>query len=359
MNCPHCHAEIPNSVAVCPYCGQNPATGTATQNDATVYSAQTQTQNTAQTAAQPNTANYTQTGYQQTAQGSMPYYSATPTYTTPMANTQVKRGKSGGEIAAIVIAVVVSIISVIAAFVILVIYAERTVDNIDLDDYYDDTSSSYFDEFGDFGGYGIDDFSDEDSLDHLFDYYNSLIGGDAQYPASAPAEEHTAIEFQDYLYSFSDGTISTTYTVELDEVYRGDAALKLIEGAKLPTVESEQEIYLAKFKLTITEQDTEAYVTVAPSIFTAAYSGESDGASSGQYDSLSYLDYKDKNQLLKKGESGTCWMAFVVDKSDERPLVMWDKYEGEYFRYSKAAVSAVSGLEAGAALEKESDVSSN
>lgn len=350
MKCPHCHAEISDSTTACPYCGQNPATGAAQQNFSTVYSNQTNAQPTSQPAA----PGYAQPNYQQTAQTGTPYYyGGVPNYSTAGMNIPVQKGKTPGEIAAIVIAVVVSVISVIAAMVIFVIYMERLSDKYD---YTTDDGGSYLEDFEE---YGIDDFTDEDSLDHLFDYYSSLTGTESQYPASAPAAEHTPVTYQDYLYSFSDGTIDTTYSVELDEVYRGEAALKLLEGAKLPDTGSDREIYLVKFKVTVTEQDTEAYVNPAPSLFTAAYSSEEEGSAGSQYDTLSYLDYKDNNQLLKKGESGTRWMAFAVATTDERPLIMWDKYEGEYFRYSKAAVSNATGLEAGAALESQSSVSSN
>lgn len=363
MKCPHCHAEISDSMTSCPYCGQSTSAAASQQNYATAYSAaqptqQPNPQNT-QTATQPN---------QQTAQGAMPYYYAqTPNYTTMNGNVSVKKGKTGGEIAAIVIAIVVSVFSVIAALIIFVVYVEKWSENTNDYDFNDDTSSSYFGDydFGDYGEYGIDGFDDEDSLENFFDaygygdYYNSIFGSKSQYPASSPAAEHTPIEVQDYLYSFSDGSVTTTYTVELDEVYRGEAALKLLDGARLPTIDSTQEVYLAKFKVTVTDQETEAYVNPAPSMFTAAYKGEGDGSSSDQYTTLSSLKYKNANKLIKKGESDEFWMAFLVDKSDERPLIMWDKYESNYFRYSKAAVSSAAGLEAGAALEEESAVSSN
>lgn len=327
MKCPNCNAEIPDYSASCPNCGQNI----------------TQTNN-----SQPN--------YQTSYQGATPYYY----YSAPgYVNTgmpQAQREKTVGEIVAIVAAVIVSVLSLFAAMIILSYYVSRFPSDTSHDNYGYDDFSSYYDGFEQ---YGIDDFTDEDSLEHFFDYYNSMLGEESQYPISNPAKEHTSIKFDDYLYSFSNGSVNTDYNVELNEVYRGDAALKLLEGAKLPDIDNGMEIYLAQFKLTVTEQETEAYVTASPSVFTSAYKGEESGVASSEYDSLTNIDYKDANQLLKKGESGIRWMAFVVEKNDERPLIMWDKYEGEYFRYSKAAISSAEGLEAGAAVEKQSKVSSN
>ena len=353
MKCPYCNAEISNSMTTCPYCGQTVSAGVSASGYTTAYSA-------------PQS---TQTNYQPTAQnsqGAMPYSYATPTYTTVNGNAHVQKGHTGGEIAALITAVIVSIVSVFAAFVILAVYtAKWNEGSTDSQFGSDDTSSSYLGDydFGDFGDYGIDGFDDEDSLEPFFDYYNdyfnSITGSQAKYPASSPAPEHTPIEVEDYLYSFSDGSVTTTYTVELDEVYRGEAALKLLDGARLPNIDSDKDIYLVKFKVAVTDQETEAYVNPAPSMFTAAYNGEETGNSSEPYTTLSSLKYKNANKLIKKGESDEFWMAFAVNKNDERPFIIWDKYDGNYFRYSKAAVSSAAGLEAGAALEDETAVSSN
>lgn len=359
MKCPHCAAEISESMMTCPYCGQTTATGTPQQTYTTAYSAPQTAQTNAQNAQNTqNTQNAPTYGYQQTA----PYAYATPNYATVNGNASVKKGRSGGEIAAMITAIVVSIISVIASFVILAFYTSKWSENSEHYDFNEDDTGSYLGDydFGDFGGYGIDAFDDEDSLENFFDSYSSIFGAQSQYPSSAPAAEHTPIEVQDYLYSFSDGYITTTYQVELDEAYRGEAALKLLDGAKLPELSDNKEIYLAKFKVTITEQSTEAYVAVAPSYYTVAYNNDKEITTTNQYTTLTYFEYKDNNQLLKKGESGERWMAFIVDKDDERPLIVWDKYnDGNYLRYSKAAVSGAAGLEAGAAIEEQSSVSSN
>ncbi len=338
MKCPQCHAEISELSRNCPYCGHAVA------------------------PAQP-----AQTAYHPGASGATPYYYTAPAYGTTTSSA-VKKGKSGGEIAAIVIAVIVSILSVFAAVIIFSIYTVRlasTVDSsgFDLDDFssgYDGDYSEYgdFGDFGGFGDYGIDDFDDEDSWESFLEHYGSLFGDKSQAPAAAPAEEHNPVEFQDYLYSFSNGNVETTYTVELDEAYRGEAALKLLEGAKLPEISDQQEIYLAKFKLQITEQETEAYVTVAPSTNMIAYAWTEDGTSGQQYTTLININYKDNNKLIKKGEENGCWMAFIIDKTEERPILMWDKYEGEYFRYSKAAVANPAGLEAGSAVEQNDGTTS-
>ena len=335
MKCPHCNSEVSNS-NVCPNCGQRIDPTAASQQAA---------------QSQP----YPQQNYQSTVQqGASPYYYySTPVYGSPNVCAQPQREKTGGEIAAIVIAVVVSVLSFFAA---IIIFANlmASIDDHEYNYDYDDTSS-----YDDFSQYGIDDFTDEDSLDHFFDYYNSIFGEESKYPGSNPANEHTPVEFDDYLHSFSNGDVSTTYNVELDEAYRGNAALKLLEGAKLPEIDDGKEIYLAKFKVTVTKQETEAYVEVAPSILTSAYKGDESDPSLVKYESITYVNYKNEKELLKKGESGERWMAFIVEKTDERPLIMWDSYEGEYFRYSKAAESSEAGLEAGAAIESESDVSSN
>lgn len=335
MKCPQCHAEIPDFNHRCPYCGCIPAT--------------------IQASAAPATAS-----------GASPYfYTANSTATHPM----TKKGKSGGEIAAIITAIIVSVLSVIASFIIFSIYTMRLAQQItpyDLDglssdfysdfgDYGDYDDYGDFGNFGDFGGYGMDGLDDEDSWESFFEHYSSLFGQTSKYPASSPAAEHQPISFDNYLYSFSNGNINTTYSVELDEAYRGAAALKLLEGAKLPEMTDTQEIYLAKFKLTVTEQETEAFVTVGPSSNTTAYAWTEDGTSGKQYFSLGNISYKDNNKLIKKGEETDCWMAFVIDKTEERPLIMWDKYQTEYFRYSKEAISSETGLTAGAAIEPETD----
>ncbi|MBQ5544896.1 MAG: zinc ribbon domain-containing protein [Clostridia bacterium] len=339
MKCPKCYAELPDGTARCTRCG-SPLSQTRTTAMPYAYTA----------SAAPVSAGY--------------------------AAPAAKRGKTGGEIAAIVTAIIVSVLSVIAAFVILFAFlaksAEKVASSYDLDDIgsligegdgdsdYGDFGGLNPDLFGDYGGYGMDGFDDEDSWEDflrqyssLFGDYYGLFGESSMYPASLPAAEHTPVSFNDSLYSFSDGYINTDYTVSLEEAYRGDAALKLLEGAKLPEWNDDQELYLVKYKLNVTKQDTEAFVPVGSSAIPAAYAAGENGAVGKQFPSLSSISYRDNNKLIKTGEEADCWMAFVVDKTEERPLIEWKPGSGEYFRFSRQAVTDAAGLTAGAAYDPE------
>ncbi|MBQ1555556.1 MAG: zinc ribbon domain-containing protein [Clostridia bacterium] len=338
MRCPKCGTILPDGAGICSRCGC-PLSQTRTTAMPYAYTA----------SAAPASSGY--------------------------AASAARPGKSGGEIAAIVTAIIVSLLSVIAAFIILFAFlaksAEKVASSYDLDDFgsligeggSDDEYGGFGglnpDLFGDYDGYGMDGFDDEDSWEDFLKQYSSLFGdygmfGDSSmYPASLPASEHTPVSFQDSLYSFSDGYINTSYTVSLEEAYRGDAALKLLQGAKLPEWNDDQELYLVKFRLNVTKQDTDAFVPVGSSTIPTAYACGENGAVGKQFHSLNSLSYRDNNKLIKAGEEADCWMAFVVDKTEERPLIEWKSGSSEYFRYSGQAVSDAAGLTAGAAFEPQ------
>lgn len=371
MKCPHCGSEIADLSQSCVFCGKaitiaDTAQSYTAPQTGSAASAPSQPQQQTQNAGYRSTANTYSYGNGRYA---APAYGAQPAGAyLPSAN----QGKSGGEIAAIVSAIVVSVLSFILAFIIFAFYVARAAKNMpDITNYGGDSSGFDFGDFGDFGdydfddpdGYGIDGFDDEDSLENFLEYYGSLFGTQkAAHPASDPAAEHMPVEFSDTLYSGTAGFISCKFQVELDEVYRGEAALKLLEGARLPEIADNMEIYLVKYKLNITEQETEAFVNLAPDkLFAAAYSAEEkDGVltTGRQYVTLSNVSYKDANQLIAKGDDAYGWIAFAVDKTEERPLIMWNKYNKEYFRYSTQAISDPTGLEAGAAFDPEDTVSS-
>lgn len=237
-----------------------------------------------------------------------PYYSYQP------------KKKSGGEKFAVVTAIILAVISPIAAFIIFLSFA---------------TYSTY------------DYVSDLPDYDYFYssDYSQSQ---DSKYNFTHPTPKNTPVEFKEELFSFSNGYIETEYEVTLEETYRGDAAVKMLEGAKIPEINSMQEIYLVKFKVSITKQDTPAYVTLTS---LSAYAYDSDNLS---YPALSLIDYKDNTQLLMEGENGTRWMAFVVDKDDESPYIAWyDENKCEFFRNTEAAISDPSKVTVGEAVEEK------
>ena len=71
------------------------------------------------------------------------------------------------------------------------------------------------------------------------------------------------------------------------------------------------------------------------------------------YEVLESLPYKDNLGLMTKGEEGTRWIAFIVEKDPPEPLLMWYKYDQSYFRNGGESITDPTGLEPGAAIEKK------
>ena len=255
---------------------------------------------------------------------------------------QLKTTRTGGETAAVAIAIVVSVLSVVAAFIIFVAYASymasREVEKYGIDAADDFDSNEYGD----------------DELDEFFkDYY----GGDSKYNSETPAGLNTPISFKTELYSFSEGEIKTEYEVSMTAAFRGEAALKMLEGVGLPTYDKDtSDIYLARFRVKITQQDKEAIVTL-PMSYPAAYPSKTVSLFSSQYKALDSLDYLHKYSLISKGEEVETYVAFIVDKDDKSPCIRWNLTEDKVFRNDEEAISDASAVEAGAAIEKPDDSS--
>ncbi len=324
MKCPYCGWESPADFEKCPSCGQ-PQTAQNAQTAQPVSSASAANPQ----AAYPTTDTYTPPAY------TPPAY--TPSSYNPYVNTTASKGMTGGETASIIIAIVVSLLSLIIGFVIFVTYAAVNTDNM-------------IDNSDDYGMDAFDDFDSNDYLDDFFDNYFGKTDDGEKYSIVSPADLHTPIAFEDEFYSFSEGDINTKYEVELDETYRGQAALTLLEGATLPKIdENTFEIYLAKFKVRITEQSTESIVSLR---YNHPYAVSSkDNILS--YEVLESLPYKDNLGLMTKGEEGTRWIAFIVEKDHPEPLLMWYKYDQSYFRNGGESITDPTGLEPGAAIEKK------
>lgn len=268
------------------------------------------------------------------------------TFTTATAPRNVPRKRTGGEKASIAIAIVVSVLSVIAAFIIFIAYMTITVKNL---------SDNY-----EYGTDAFDDFDsneyDDDFEEFFKDFYNN--NDNENYGLKSPAGLNTPITFKEKLYSFSEGEIETEYEVSVTNTYRGDAALKLLEGAALPKYdEDENEIYLVKFKVKITDQEKDAIVTL-PMSSPAAYPSDTDSLFSDDYDVISNLDYVNKFALISKGETVETWLAFIVDKEDRNPCILWNSLENKAFRDTNDAISDKDSVEAGAAIQK-SDAAEN
>lgn len=229
------------------------------------------------------------------------------------------RKKSGAEIASMVIAIIVAALSPIMAYIIFLSAVLMK------------TPSEYI--------YGMPDSDYTYSSD--FDGYSFN-----KYDYSNPAPKNTPVEFEEKLFSFSHGYIKTKYEVTMEETYRGEAADKLLSGAKIPELNSMQEIFLVKFNVNIIEQDSPAYVTLTS--FSAAALNDN----AYPYQSLNLIDYKDNTQLLMEGESGTRWMAFIVDKDAENPFVAWnDDTKCKYFLNTEQSISDPSLVIEGEAVE--------
>ena len=243
--------------------------------------------------------------------------------------------KSGAEIAAIVISILVSVFSIIAAFVILIAFtayqAVKTSDQYGID--------------------AVDDFDSNEYDDDLDQFFKDYYSGENKYTSETPAGLNTPISFKKELYSFSEGEVQTEYEVTMTGVYRGEAALKMLEGATLPEYDPDAEdIYLARFTVKITNQDKEAIVTL-PMSYPAAYPSNTVRLFSSDYNALSSLDYVNKYSLISKGEELETYIAFIVSKDDQSPCIRWDLTEDKVFRSEEEAVSDASTVEAGIAID--------
>ena len=290
----------------------------------------------------------TRCGYQSPAQfGRCPYCGAVQTVGQPVASASpytVKASKrSGGETAAIVTAITVSIISVVAAFFIFIAFmsymGSKIMSGVDFSS----------DSFGDFDS---DEF--EDKFDSFFDFSdNNEIGS-----VKSPVGMNTPLKFKEKLYSFSEGEVETEYEVAMTETYRGEAALKLLEGAALPIYNDQiYEIYLVRFNVTITDQKKDAIVTM-PIVDAVAYPSDSARLFYDEFETSDGLDYANKYALIQKGDTLETWVAFIIDKDEQSPVIMWNEFENKAFCNKNQAVSSADSLEAGSALEKKDVVSS-
>ena len=320
MKCPYCGFESPANFEKCPSCGQ-PQTSQSAQTAQPVSSAPTVNPQT----AYPTTAPYTPPAY-------------TPPSYNPYVNAASTKGMTGGETASVIIAIIVSLVCIVMGFVLFVINVGMKADQM-------------ASESDDYGMDAFDDFDSNDYLDDFFDNYFGKTDDSGKYSIVSPADLHTPIAYEDDFYSFSEGFVKTGYEVELDETYRGQAALQLLDGAALPEYDvSTSELYLVRFKVKIIEQDKDAIV----SLYYVSPSAVNSSNQTLQYDPLN-LNYKDNIALMSKDQEGYRWLAFVVDKTDQNPLIMWNKYDERYFRNSGESVSDPAGLEAGGAMEQKAD----
>ncbi len=241
------------------------------------------------------------------------YYNPNNPYYTPP-----RTKKLNGEGFAIVAAIILAILSPILSFIILLAMPS--------DDVSDTVSQMPYNDYPTFSDYESEPFYKYDMTD--------------------PAPKNSPVEFNDELFSFSNGYVQTQYEVTLEQTYRGDAALKLLGDAKIPEITTMQEIYIAKFNVKITKQNTPAYVTLI-SLSAFAYDSHKN-----VYPTLSLIDYKDNKQLLMEGESGTRWIAFVVDKDDENPYIAWsDQDKFEFFRNTEPSISDAFEVTEGEAVD--------
>lgn len=254
--------------------------------------------------------------------------------------------RSGGETAAIVAAIVVSVISVIASIFIFLSFMSYVGSKIIASDEF-----------------GIDSFDDSDSDDYsgnfadFFKEFNKRNRDNND--SNATVGMNTPIQFKEKLYSFSEGDVETEYEVSMIETYRGEAALKLLEGATLPRYDEDKyDIYLVKFSISITNQEADAIVT-APMSNPVAYSSDADSLFTSDYSAIYNLDYANKYALISKGDTVDSWMGFIVDKDEQSPRILWNVYEDKAFRNSDPAISDPDAVEAGAAIEIIEDVSSD
>ena len=144
------------------------------------------------------------------------------------------------------------------------------------------------------------------------------------------------------------------YEVSLLETYRGEAALKMLEGAVLPEYDTDSEdIYLVKFKIAVTEQENDAIVAL-PMGNPTAFPSNSVSLFSNGYECISDISYANRLSLISKGEHVETWLAFIVSKDDERPCIMWNiSNSDKVFRDTQDAVDDPDAVESGTAIETE------
>ncbi|MBQ9901115.1 MAG: hypothetical protein IJM51_01825 [Clostridia bacterium] len=318
MKCIRCGYESPVQFVKCPRCGTQ--------------------QNTAQNFP-PYGSQYNNMNYYNNANNANNAGAYNP-YPVNNVNTALPAKRSGGETAAIVISIIVGFLSVIAAIVIFVAFvayrASQTVNEYGIDSYDDYDSNEY--------GF------DEDDIEGFFkDYY----GSDSIYTSDNPAGLNTPISFKTELYSYSAGEVQTEYEVTMTAAYRGEAALKMLEGAALPTFDqNESDIYLAEFNVKITDQDKEAIVPL-PLSYPAAYPSNEISLFSSGYKALTGLDYVNQKHLSVKGEDVKTYIAFIVSKEDSSPCIKWNLTENKVFRSGEEAISDPSAVEEGAAIDTD------
>lgn len=267
-----------------------------------------------------------------------PVNTAASPYQSNTSNSTLNR--TPGETISVIAAIVVSVLSIVAAFIIFIAYVSVTAANAINDPEY--------------GIDAIDDFDSNEFDSDLEDFFKKYYNSDNQtYDSDSPADLDTPITFKETLYSFSEGDVSTEYEVTMTETYRGEAAVKLLEGAALPTYDHvANDIYLVKFKIKITDQEKDAIVTI-PTGNPAAYPTNTVSIFSSGYETVKKLNYVNSKKLLTKNEEVETWMAFIVSKNDESPCIRWNRSTDSVFRNSSPAISDASGVEAGAAIEKE------
>ena len=268
-----------------------------------------------------------------TVQGSQPYHYSP----TQQAYNADPSQHTTADTIAITVGIVVSALSLIAAFVILIGY-----------------SSYLATKTAEENGFGIDAFDDFDSneYDDIEDFFQHYYSSDAE--DNSDSGLNVPLSFKEKLYSFSEGEVETEYSVSITQTYRGEAALKLLEGDILPTYnEFSNEIYLVRFKIVITNQDKDAIVP-APLGNPVAYRDGTTGIFSEGYDTIENLSYANRNKLIKKGEELETWMAFIVSKNDSSPCVRWNAAVNQEFRNTGKSISDPAEVEAGAAIEKTS-----
>ena len=169
----------------------------------------------------------------------------------------------------------------------------------------------------------------------------------------SPAGMNTPIKFKEKLYSFSEGEVETEYEVSMTGVYRGEASLKLLDGAVLPIYNDAQyDIYLVRFSVKITDQEKDAIVTL-PISNPAAYSSDSVSLFSNEFSAIDQLKYTNRFALIGTGQAVETWIAFIVDKDEKSPCIMWNRNENKAFRYAEEAISDPASVELGSAIEKE------
>lgn len=246
-------------------------------------------------------------------------------------------GRSGGEIAAIVIAVIVSVLSVIAAVTIFFVFLMRVTTNALTNE--------------EFGIDAFDDFDSNEYGDDIEKFFRDYYDKKNRNTSEDPAGLNTPLSFSDTIYSFSAGDVKNDYEVSMTATYRGEAALKLLEGAKLPIYnDAANDIYLVSFKVKITNQDIDAIVPV-PTGSPSASPFKTDELFSDRYSYISGLPYANKVKLVSKGEETEVWAAFIVSKEDASPCIQWNSLENKAFRNPDEAISDASLVQSGAAVE--------